>query len=346
MVATGKTKFIAKYESRWLWGIIKGTTFVFIHFARRAILIAAVLAAAGILLGFLSPWIDAADSLGHFRFHATAVLLLLSAALAWQRYWRRAALGLVVSAIGMAGMVPALPVWWKAEAPAAATGINMVQFNLSFRNSTPQAVADYIRAADADIVTLQEVTNKTARVMEILAKDYPAQVRCRYVRVGAVAVLSRLPMAAGEAKGCVDGQGMTWIRVMVGGQKLTVASLHLHWPWPFKQHRQIGNLEKYLRNIPRPVLLAGDFNAAPWSHAVQRVAMAADASVAPGLRFSFDIELNDWAPPLPIPIDHILLPGDITPLDVRLGPELGSDHRPVIAHLALSTKMSGKLAHN
>ncbi len=241
-------------------------------------------------------------------------------------------------------MVPSLPVWWTVEAPPAASGINMVQFNLSYRNSNPNAVADFIRAADADVVTLQEVTGKAAKVMELLAKDYPTRIRCRYARVGSVAVLSRLPSASGEAQGCVDGQGMTWIRVIAGGQELTVASLHLHWPWPYQQYRQIGELEKYLREMPRPILLAGDFNAAPWSHAVQRVATAAGASVAPGLRFSFGIEFSPWAPSLPIPIDHILLPGEVTPLHVRLGPAVGSDHRPIVARLALSPARPQKLA--
>ena len=320
---------------------------MFKKFARRAVFAAAAISAGGVLLGFLAPWIDAADSLGHFRFHVTLALVGLSVLLAWQRLWRWAGLGVVISAVGVAGMAPSLPIWWAVEAPPAATGINMVQFNLSYRNSSPTAVADFIRAADADVVTLQEVTDKTARVMELLAKDYPTGIRCRYARVGSVAVLSRLPSASGEAQGCVDGQGMTWVRVIAGGQELTVASLHLHWPWPFQQHRQIGELEKYLRKLPRPVLLAGDFNAAPWSHAVGRVAMASGATVAPGLRFSFGIEFNDWAPSLPIPIDHILLPGDFTPLDVHLGPKLGSDHRPVVARLALPPAMPQKLAaHN
>lgn len=320
---------------------------MFVNFVRRAVFVAAALAAAGVLFGFLSPWLDAADSVADFRFHATLTLLLLSAALAWQRSWRRAGLGLVISAVGVAGMAPSLPIWWKAEAPAEAGSINLVQFNISFRNSTPEAVAAFVRASNADIVTLQEVAGKAANVMELLAQDYPTRISCHFDRVGAVAVLSRLPAASVAAKGCVAKQGMTWIRLMVDGQELTVASLHLHWPWPFKQHRQIGELEKYLRELPRPVLLAGDFNAAPWSHAVQRVAAATGDTVAPGLRFSFGIEFNDWIPNLPIPIDHILLPRDITPLDMWLGPQLGSDHHPVVARLALRPAPAQKLAaHN
>ena len=232
-------------------------------------------------------------------------------------------------------MAAAFPAWDGAGPDGEAPAIKIVQLNLSFRNATPEAVAAFIRGEHADIVTLQEVTGKTGRVMELLKQDYPFHVRCPFARVGGVAVLSRLPRAPGAARGCVEGQGMAWMRVMAGGQPVSVASLHLNWPHPFGQERQIGKLENHLRNIPRPVILAGDFNAAPWSHAVDRIARATDTAVAGGLRFSFDIGFRGWWPTIPVPIDHILLPDGLAPLDVALGPGPGSDHRSVIARLAL-----------
>lgn len=332
-------KLIAVNSRTWVSGLRKKIT--------TLVTAAAGLSGVLVLFGFLSPWLAAADSVAHFRFHLTAVMALLAALLAILGSWRRAGLAAILSAIGAAGVVPVLGVLQAPASVGESRVINVVQLNLSFRNRTPEAVAKFVRAADADIVTLQEVTGRTGKVMGLLASDYPNRVRCPYARVGGVAVLSRLPRARGEAQGCIEGQGLSWIRVIAGGQELTVASLHLHWPWPFRQHRQIGELEKYLRILPRPVLLAGDFNAAPWSHAVQRVADATGDSVAPGLRFSFGIQFSPWTPSLPIPIDHILLPGDITPLDLQLGPELGSDHRPIVARLALPPERPQKLAaHN
>ena len=125
------------------------------------------------------------------------------------------------------------------------------------------------------------------------------------------------------------------MRVVAGGQQVTVASLHLYWPYPFEQEHQIDRLEDILKELPRPVLLAGDFNAAPWSHAVDRIAKASDTSIAGGGRFSFEIRFNWWAPPIAMPIDHILLPEGLTPLEVRTGPGPGSDHRSLVARLAL-----------
>ncbi len=304
-------------------------------FCRVIVSIAAAFTGFFILFSFLAPWYPMADSVAHFRFHLTAIMLLTAVLLAVLRDWRHAGLSLSVSAAGIAGMAPAFPVWGNAAIAGAAPTISAVQLNLSFRNATPEAVAAFVRRERADIVTLQEVTARTGRVMELLKEDYPNRVLCPFARVGGVAVLSRLPKAPGAAQGCVEGQGLAWMRVMAGGRAVSVASLHLHWPYPFRQDRQIGELENHLRDIPRPVILAGDFNAAPWSHAVGRIAAATDTSVADGLRFSFDIGFRGWWPTIPVPIDHILLPEDLAPLNVTLGPGPGSDHRSVIARLAL-----------
>jgi endonuclease/exonuclease/phosphatase (EEP) superfamily protein YafD len=301
---------------------------------RTAVAIAAAFTGFFILFSFLAPWYPMADSMAHFRFHLTAVMLLTTVLLMVIHEWRPAGLAAVVTAAGIVGMAPAFPDRGSAGGGDVQT-ITIVQLNLSFRNTTPDAVADFIRGEQADIVTLQEVTAKTGRVIDILADDYPFRVLCSATRAGGQAILSRLPRAPGQSKGCTEGEGMAWMRVMAGGQPVSVASLHLHWPYPFGQGRQIDRLEDYLQGLPRPVLLAGDFNAAPWSHAVDRISQATDTTVAGGLRFSFDIRVNSWAPPIAMPIDHILLPRDMTPLDVRLGPGPGSDHLSIVAKVSL-----------
>lgn len=302
---------------------------------RTALVVVSFFIGGLILFGFLAPWIPLADSLAHFRFHLAALITLASILLAVTRAWLPAGLAAAVAIAGVAGMAPAFPAWGASGIDASAPAITVVQLNLSFRNVKPDAVAEFIRGADTDIVTLQEVTEKSGRAIDILAGDYPFRVRCSEGRIGGPAILSRLPLAPGVAQGCVKGQGMAWMRVMAGGRPVSVASLHLHWPYPFAQAHQIDKLESHLRQLPRPVLLAGDFNAAPWSHAVERIARATDTSVAAGLRFSFGIRFNSWAPPIAIPIDHILLPDGLAPLDVRLGPGPGSDHLSVVARISL-----------
>jgi len=304
-------------------------------FLEHAISLLAAMAACATIFSFLASWLPLADSVAHFRFHLLAGLAVAAVILTVLRGWRQAGFAWAVSLAGLMSLWPALPFPGVAPGGGEGPSLTVVQLNLSFRNRTPRAVADFIRAEDADVVTLQEVTGKTVRVVELLGEDYPYSVRCAFARVGSVVVLSRLRKASGPSAGCAEGEGLAWLRVMADGRPVSVASLHLHWPYPFSQVRQIDRLEKRLRDIPRPVVVAGDFNAAPWSHAVSRVADATDTTVAGGLRFTFSLGGGRWAPSVAMPIDHILLPAGFLPTAIRAGPGPGSDHRSVVARLAL-----------
>lgn len=305
------------------------------RFAKQIISVVAALIGVALVAGFLSAWMPFADSVAHFRFHLTAALALaVVALLMFRSHWSAAVAGAVTIA-GIAGLGPALPFRVPAEDVGAEPSVTLVQLNLSFRNRTPQAVADFVRGEGADVVTLQEVTGRTGRVIELLDKDYPYRVVCPFARVGGVAVISRLPKALGESQGCVARGGLAWLRVMADGRPVSFASVHLHWPYPFNQAPQIDRLEGPLRNIPRPVIVAGDFNATPWSHAVARMAAASETEIAEGLRFTFRLQPVPWFPAVGMPIDHVLVPAGIMPTAVTAGPGPGSDHRAVVARLAL-----------
>ncbi len=300
-----------------------------------------MLAAAALAFGFLSPWFPVADSFAHFRFHLLLALTIAAVVLAVLRAPVRAMLAFAMVLPGIAGLAPALPTAMTAaeaevtSGAAEGPGFTLVQLNLNFRNQQAADAVRMIRESDADVVTLQEVSGYVWRAVSQLYSDYPYSVVCQYARVGSVAVFSRLPFAPGVStkKGCVVGEGLGWVRVMVGERPVTVASIHLHWPFPFGQPQQIDRLEKHLQALPRPVVIGGDFNAAPWSHSVNRIGESTEASVIQGLRLTLYKPSLEWAPGLGLPIDHILTAPELRVHDVRRGPHVGSDHLPVIARL-------------
>ena len=85
-----------------------------------------------------------------------------------------------------------------------------------------------------------------------------------------------------------------------------------------------------MAKIPQPVILGGDFNAAPWSHSVSKLAKVTKTSLLPGLRFAHSIRVIRGLPKVALPIDHILLPEGAKG-SAKVGPFIGSDHYPVIA---------------
>lgn len=298
----------------------------------------ASLVAAALAFGFLSPWLPVADSFAHFRFHLLLALALAALFLVLLRAPVRAMLAIALILPGVGGLAPALPEARTASGLQTEPGFTLVQLNLSFRNGNVRDAIRMIREKDADVVTLQEVSSFVWVEVARLFQDYPHHVVCQYGRVGAVAVFSRLPFASDHEKrrGCVVGEGLGWVRVMVGNRPVTVASVHLTWPFPFGQNAQVDRLEAHLQALPHPVVVGGDFNAAPWSHSVNRVGEAAGASVVEGLRLTLYRPSLKWVPGLGLPIDHILAAPGMIAHAIKRGPYVGSDHLPVIARLGFA----------
>lgn len=293
------------------------------------------LAAVALAFGFLAPWFSVADSFSHFRFHLLLALGIAAVALTFLRAPVRAMLAFALILPGIGGLAPALPAATNVTKLEQEAAFTLVQLNLNFLNEKADDAVRMIRESNADVVTLQEVSSFVWVEVASLFKDYPYNVVCQYSRVGAVAVFSRLPFASGNGpqQGCVIGEGLGWVRLEVGGRAVTVASMHLQWPFPFGQTAQVDRLESHLRALPRPVVVGGDFNAAPWSHSVTRVGEAARASVVEGLRLTLYRPSLKWVPGLGLPIDHVLTAPGLVTHSVKRGPFVGSDHLPVIARL-------------
>ena len=134
-----------------------------------------------------------------------------------------------------------------------------------------------------------------------------------------MAILSRWPFAGAPL--CPEGTGLVSAPVATPSGRVTAVALHLHWPWPFGQAAQVEDLLPVLADLPRPVILGGDFNAVPGSQAVRRIAEATGTSRAGPLRPSFFLRRL-----MPITIDHVLAPEGVAAMS-EMRPRLGSDHR-------------------
>lgn len=309
-------------------------------FTRFAVAFASGLIGVLLLFGYLGPWLPLADSVAHFRLHLVVAAAIAMVALAVAHAWATARFLGAASVAGVVGLISAFPEFGATATWNRTPPVTLVQLNLYFENPTPDAVAQLLRTRRPDIIALQEVTQRNFPAVAAVARDYPSRIFCRFAGIGAVAVLSRLPEAPSSSqapsKGCVEREGLAWLRVMVNGRPVSVASMHLHWPYPYGQAEQIDRLEKHLKVIPRPVMVAGDMNAAGWSHTVDRIEQATDTTVAAGLRFTLHKRPFSWAPSwlsVGLPIDHLLLPEGLEARTITLDDPVGSDHLPIVAKL-------------
>lgn len=286
--------------------------------AKTAVAVLLVLGLALLAATYGGPWHPAGDSLSVGRPYLAALLLALG--LLW-----RGRVGWLAVAGGVVALAPM--VWAAAVADRPTAGVTIYQKNLLFALPDPSAIIADIRSAAPDVVLLAELGNRNLAIPQALTDILPHQAICPAHAVGAVAILSRWPMVDED---CRKGQGAVAARVVTPGGPLTVAALHLHWPWPFGQAAQVDRLLPWLEALPRPAVVGGDFNSVPAAQVVRHIADATGTRRAGPLRPSFFLKSV-----LPVTIDHVLTPAGLRARS-EMRPDLGSDHRGQIVTLEMA----------
>jgi len=91
------------------------------------------------------------------------------------------------------------------------------------------------------------------------------------------------------------------------------------------------DIKSIFKEIKGPMLIAGDFNAASWSHSVKQIEEASDTKVINGLRWTIDLKKQvPLIPNFKLAIDHVLLSSMFQVKDIFVAKDLGSDHLPVV----------------
>ena len=295
---------------------------------------AALLTAVGLLANWL-PFLDLINN-GLPLLISGCLLLLALALVSRGRFLIAAATLLAV--INGAVLFAAL----REAAPAAASEssrlMRVTTFNLSSRNDRMEDVAKFLAASDSDVIVLEETTRAhLAKLRQALGSRYP-----HIVGDWSIVILSKHPILA---EGRADPEGYPpwvspmarWARIKVKGVAVEIAGVHLARPFhPALQDQDYAALTAFVRSRDLPLVVAGDFNATPWT--VKFVDLTRTTGLAPHntLYPTWPMELRD-IPVMPlVPTDNIATSREFTALGAQAGPRLGSDHRPFIADIALS----------
>ena len=242
--------------------------------------------------------------------------------------------------------------------PAAAAGptLTVMSFNMYGFNQHPEAVVAAIRASQADVIGLQELSaGAAAAIRRDLAQAYPYQALDPQPSVFGMGAISRYPL---------DWTGETlpgrWVgnpqvlRLDVGGTPVTLVNAHaiplLAGP-DFDQavrerEAQARTIATFAAGNTDSLVVTGDFNTTDLSYAHRIITSAlSDSWREAGWSFggtfpggNVSIGGRDFSTPAWVTrIDYVFHSRDMIALSSRIGPWDGySDHRPVIATLALA----------
>ncbi len=294
---------------------------------RCAVLAWATVTAATVLLGFMGRVFPPGDSLAVIR-PLLAVLLVLAAIALWALKCRRAAIiSLIISTTATASFASG---YFREEISCSSQCITLYQKNLHSKAWPRYALADDIILSSAQIVTLQEVSEHNRRYMAKLFEHYPFFLSCQFRPRQDVAVLTSLPTVPGT-EFCLPGEGLAGVKaILPDSRRVWIISLHLEWPYPYRQFQQSRQVSDRINMLDGPVIIAGDFNMVPWGQSFQRIKEAAGNEILGRTRNSF--KFGRWL--LPLPLDSVLVPrGTVGSVESR--PFMGSDHLGLFARIDL-----------
>lgn len=271
-----------------------------------------------------------------------------------------AAFAVCLRAMRLAALAAALTLFFAAAyarsvdviggSVAAGTPISLISNNVYCRNWDADGLRDWLAARPADIVALQEVP---PHVEQALA---PLGTR------GIYPYSARVPAASGRSRGSLSGcEGI----LLLSAVPITSATIYQPnekaWPsligrlnvpdvggvWIVIVHATdpirrkglglrdefLSSLAPIIASLSGPVIVAGDFNATPFTPAFQQ--FLDDARIAPARGFpgSYPASLGAFG----LAIDHILV-RDADLAALRALPPAGSDHRPLLARIVLPTE--------
>jgi endonuclease/exonuclease/phosphatase (EEP) superfamily protein YafD len=283
-----------------------------------------------------------AEQFCHFRLQYGWLLVIAAAVLMTARQQRFALVAIVGALVNFAFV---LPIYWITQpGDIVKKPWRLISYNLLSSNNRYDDVLAMLRKEDADVVLLYEVSPAWARQCEKLSAKYPHQHLLPQSNNFGIALLSRTPWKSVEAiEWGPAGAPSIVAKFDTLGPDLTLIGTH---PLPpgsraiaklrNAQLRAIGeycqqqNEAAARAGVRNRLIVAGDLNItsySPYFHDLLREANLRDS------RQGFGVQAS-WSPRIPllfsIPIDHCLVSPPLEVLSRRVGPRLGSDHRPVI----------------
>jgi endonuclease/exonuclease/phosphatase (EEP) superfamily protein YafD len=301
--------------------------------------IVAILAA-----GFFGSVHPALDSLAHFRAHLAIVLIVAALPLFWTELLKAGALliavGLLCVATTSGGVpVPRIGVAYGAllAKPADRPVYTLLQANLRYDNPDMNALLSAVGRLRPDVMTLDEVSVAWREKLTLLKAAYPYQLFCPFPNgLWGSGIVSRRPFAPDTTPGCDPRGGLALARIDFGGTQIDVAALHLGWPWPFPQARELSYLAPYLARIGSTAILAGDLNATPWSHTAARVAGEGGLTLMPSTGPTWlHYGLPRWLLFCGLPIDNVFAKGNVEVHSIAHGEDIASDHIPLVVAFSI-----------
>jgi endonuclease/exonuclease/phosphatase (EEP) superfamily protein YafD len=301
----------------------------------------AVLAGASAsLAGFLgrAGWI--LDLFSHFRLQYLLYLSFLVPLLLLLRQPNPAAMALLFALLNLILILPLYaPLPTPVRAGASTSRCRLLLANVLQPNQQYERLGRLITAEEPDIIVLVEINPDWIAALTPALEPYPHRLLASRSDHYGLGIFSKLPILEGQTLQ-LDGLPIPTLaaRLALDGGSFTLLAAHPPPPKGAELSRQrnvqFQALAGFLAARSGPAALAGDLNTSSWSPHFQNLIRQSGLDDS---RRGFGLQPS-WPTGLPLlltPIDHILVSPEFKILKRRTGPEIGSDHFPVLLDFIL-----------
>lgn len=289
------------------------------------------MATLGTILGFFGRFWWAFDLLANFRVQYAAVLIVTGIVYGLT-------MGRITSVIFLAAAIANIVVivpFFTDQPPAAASDsgeLRVVTFNVSASNVRRSETLSWMTESGADLGFIMESSSDWDGALLTLDPAYQVVATVPLDRTFGITAIGR-----GDAVGEVIRLGearepILRITTSIGEEPVVVYAVHPRSPTSEMRaeirDETLAALADRIRQEEDPVIVVGDLNATPWSAAFQ--ALTKDARLNDSMRgYGLQPTWPDSNILFSIPIDHVLYSDELTTISRDIGPDLGSDHRPL-----------------
>ena len=299
---------------------------------------AGAVASIATVLGFCGRLAWFLDLFAHFRVQYFLGLLVTAVLLLILRRRKAAACCGIFSIINL---LVILPLYFGKTLGADATGqrLRAMLLNVNTKSGDPIRVAKLVNEMSPQILVLEEINSRWLTDLEEALRAYPHScVSPREDNFG-IGLFSKFPLSNATVVDLGEVRlpsiiadvriEATTLRVIATHPPPPAGALYSRW-----RNSQLDMIPDYVPKDGSAFLLLGDLNVTPWSHHFQQLLTRTglrDSSKGRGVQPTWPM----GSPLLWIPIDHCLHSSEVTILRKTIGPNVGSDHYPLIVDIAI-----------
>lgn len=284
-----------------------------------------------LVLGFFGRLNWILDIFSHFRVYYCLAFLVIGIIAALLKKWKEAGVSLTLSLILFATFADLFIPTEKAQ---TSDGLKIASINLLSSNTNYQDVVEFINLNNFDVVFFQELNSKWKNELEAMEAEFILQEMFPREDNFGIGVFSKINESYVQE---VDFSAVNIpslvLTVLHNGRELKIINTH---PLPpvgnsyFRaRNDQFETLNRIIVNLNQEIVLIGDLNSTRFSpnfNLLMENGKLRDSRKGFGLLPTWHAQF----PLISVTLDHAFITGGIEVRHRSVGPDIGSDHLPVV----------------